>query len=376
MPVERARTHSEIDAEIAAWGDVPTWPGRAADGPARAVTPTEPVDPYGWLYRSGDARRARPEIASTGVVSPFARYAVEEPVDEPTGPLSVIGFGDDGPATEPFVPLGVDRPPVTTPVIPPVAPPPRPQVLPVATHPQAHVPASTTTGHHGHAGRPVRKHPVRRAVLTVVALATCVSLGAAATLLAVRLGSRTAQVTQPPVTTPATTAAAPVPGAQWSGPTAAIAGVTAEADCVAAPGRDAASKVVRYDASNLTDGAAATAWRCDADLTPSVTLTVPAGQQIAAVGLINGYAKVDPADRTNRYPLYRRVLEVRWTFPDGTTVNQKLVDKQTEMQIVQVPVCATGTVTLEVIRTTNPSSNSVTRDAVVISEITVLAPKV
>lgn len=311
--MERARTQAEIDAELARWGDVPVWP----------VTPTEPPDPYGWLYRA--PRQPDPAGAP-------------EPFDE------------DGPATEPFVPLGVAaRPTAVTANL----------AAPVAVRPRA--------------------RRARRPLLTVVTLAVCASLGAAAALVAVNLVTRNQPTAGPTVpSAPASASASPtspVPGMQWTGATAAITGVSAEATCVAPPSKDSANQTVRYDPANLVDNNPATAWRCDADLTPTLTLTVPATEQIAAVGLINGYAKVDPGDRTDRYPLYRRVLQVRWTLPNGTTVEQTLADEQTQMQVLSIPVCGGGRVKLEVLRTTNPSSNAVSRDAVVISEVTFLAPK-
>ena len=352
-PLERARTQAEIDAEIAAWGDVPAWPS----------TPVEPSDPYGWLFRTGAPSAlggSSPMGDALGGLSPMS-----EPSDtEVHSPLAAIGFGDDdGPATEPFVPYGVTRTPPRQPTAP------APAVRQPATAPQVAGHPAPPAGH--------RTGRTRRTLLTAAALAICASLGAAATLVAVNMrstalpqaGTNPATATQPAVT-------GPTPGTQWSGSTEAITGVTATAECVTAPGVDAARKPVRYDPSNLTDGNSATAWRCDDDMNPTVTLTVPAGREIAAIGIINGYAKIDPADGTDRYPLYRRVLEVRWTLPDGSTVDQKLVDKNADLQIVTVPVCVSGTITLEVLRTTNPSSNSAVRDAVVISEITFLAPKV
>ena len=46
----------------------------------------------------------------------------------------------------------------------------------------------------------------------------------------------------------------------------------------------------------------------------SVTLTLPGSAHLIQVGLIPGYAKVDPTNGADRFRQERRIGEVRWRF--------------------------------------------------------------
>ncbi|NAZ75861.1 hypothetical protein GTQ99_10615 [Kineococcus sp. T13] len=104
---------------------------------------------------------------------------------------------------------------------------------------------------------------------------------------------------------------------------------------------DAGGRTTSYAAANLLDGDPATAWRTEGDA-GGLTLTFTFARQVRIdeVGLVNGMAKVDPHDGTDRYPQGRRVLAVTWAFtgPAGTTtVHQDLADGVRELQSVPVP---------------------------------------
>lgn len=310
----RARTQSEIDAELAAWADAPMWTGTGADvsgaeidagpptEPMPVASPAEPEAPavdYSWLYREPGSTRAP------------GMQTLEAPRDRE----------------------------------------------PVRIEPPA----------------PAQPHRRRHTVLaSVLGLALCLSLGGGAAMVAFgNLGAPHAAPSSPTEDGPAR----PVPGQVWEGNLTPIGPVTAEAECVAPTAKDAAGEPVAYDAANAVDGDPATAWRCDRSSDVAISFTVPEDQQIASVGLINGYAKVDQTDGSKRYGEYRRILRVTWTLPDGSTVDQDLVDGDQTMQDVRVPVSQGGRITLNISRVTNPGSASATRDAVVISDVAINGPQ-
>jgi hypothetical protein len=113
-----------------------------------------------------------------------------------------------------------------------------------------------------------------------------------------------------------------------------------------------------------------TAWRCNGDgIGQVVTFEFPAGATIVEVGLVNGYAKVDPASGAKRYGEYRRITKVTWTFADGTNFQQSLNAGVTTMQKLRIPSQQGDYVTLTIEASTGPGSTARGRDAVVISEV-------
>ena len=71
-----------------------------------------------------------------------------------------------------------------------------------------------------------------------------------------------------------------------------------------------------YDAGNVLDGKASTAWRCDGNGVGHVlTFSFPAGTKISKVGLVNGYTKTDPSSGAERYGEYRRITRVTCSWP-------------------------------------------------------------
>jgi hypothetical protein len=68
-----------------------------------------------------------------------------------------------------------------------------------------------------------------------------------------------------------------------------------------------------------------------------VTLTIDlrATSRIVAVGLLPGFAKVDPCDGVDRWPQNRRPVTVEWAFDGGARVTQNLRDVA-EMQELSV----------------------------------------
>ncbi|HVL85160.1 MAG TPA: hypothetical protein VM367_12860 [Pseudonocardia sp.] len=100
-----------------------------------------------------------------------------------------------------------------------------------------------------------------------------------------------------------------------------IASVTAT--CVSPPSRDAGGVPVGYTPEMAVDGRADTAWRCDGSGVGQVLdLTLAGPSRIRSVGLLPGYAKIDPVDGTDRYLQNGRVAEVRYEFGGGASVTQ------------------------------------------------------
>jgi hypothetical protein len=127
-----------------------------------------------------------------------------------------------------------------------------------------------------------------------------------------------------------------------------VADATASASSTAPDSVDAAGNPITYSAGNLTDGDRQTAWRVAGDgHGETVTLTLPSAVHLTRVGLVPGYAKVDPSNGVDRFPENRRVREVRWRFDDGTTVDQRFADAP-DLQETDVDT-TTRSVTIEVL---------------------------
>jgi len=87
---------------------------------------------------------------------------------------------------------------------------------------------------------------------------------------------------------------------------------------------------------------------------------------ISSVGLIPGYAKLDPELKFDRFTQNRRILVVEWDFADGTSVRQEFLDQPT---LQSVPVDATSNwVRVRIISTTEHGG----RDFTAISDVEIL----
>lgn len=138
----------------------------------------------------------------------------------------------------------------------------------------------------------------------------------------------------------------------------------------APPTRDFDGNLVGYDAAQMGDGVAATAWRMDGDATgQTITMTLPDPAVVESVGLVNGYAK--QVAGVDWYPNNRRVVAVTWTFSDGSEVTQTLAE-QPEVQTIEVPPVETASLTLTLTSVTPPGGGSLGRDYTAISEVTVI----
>lgn len=138
----------------------------------------------------------------------------------------------------------------------------------------------------------------------------------------------------------------------WEGEVVPVQPTDARATCRARPSVDSAGQPVRYGAMNTLDGDPSTAWRCTGPaIGERLQVTLPAGTEVAEVGIIPGYAKTDPASGTDRYAENNRITRVRWTIGDGVVVVQRLDPdpKNRDVQMIRVPATRTDSVTLEIL---------------------------
>jgi hypothetical protein len=136
------------------------------------------------------------------------------------------------------------------------------------------------------------------------------------------------------------------------------------------PGTDLAGHRVPYPATNMLDGRRDSAYRLAGDATGTVIrFDLGAQKTVTAVGLINGYAKVDGG--TDWYPLNRRIERVEWSFEDGTTVQQDLVDTS-DLQTMQNGPETTSWVELRLVEVSKPGGGRRGKDTTAISDVLLL----
>lgn len=147
-------------------------------------------------------------------------------------------------------------------------------------------------------------------------------------------------------------------------------GATVTAPSTSPPGVDAGGAPTSYAPANLLDADPSTCWRTDGDgrgLVLDVVLDRP--RTVTRVGLVNGYAKVDPASGEDRYAQERRITRVTWTVGDQVVV-QDLTDGTRSAQTVAVEPTSTDRVSVRVEATTAPGDAAFDKTA--ISDITLL----
>jgi hypothetical protein len=146
-----------------------------------------------------------------------------------------------------------------------------------------------------------------------------------------------------------------------------IAPVGAQASATAPDSTDAAGNPVSYGVANVLDGDPATAWRVAGDgVGMEIVLNLGDAFHVTSVGLIPGYAKVDPTTDIDRFVENRRVTSVQWDFADGSSVSQTFTDSPT-MQWLDVDVTTTW-VRLRILGTTEDGG----RDFTPISDVAVM----
>jgi hypothetical protein len=207
----------------------------------------------------------------------------------------------------------------------------------------------------------------RNPMIIMIVILLCLTLGAVAGIaLLLHPDSRTAASgsAEASVNEAAPSAASSSRQATSATPTRVKVG------CQAPQTTDDAGSPVYYVPEQMVDGRMNTAWRCNGNgIGQVVTFEFPPGTTIVEVGLVNGYAKVDPASGAKRYGEYRRITKATWTFANGTSFQQSLEDGVKTVQKLSIPSQPADEVTLTIEASTGPGSNARGRDAVLISEV-------
>lgn len=159
--------------------------------------------------------------------------------------------------------------------------------------------------------------------------------------------------TVPPVTETSFPTTTDTTVADGGSPVELAGDAQASASATAPDNVDGAGNQTSYEVDNLLDDDPSTAWRVKGNgRGVTITLTLPGPAHVTEVGLIPGYAKIDPASGADRFTQERRISRVRWRFDDQTSVAQELVDAP-ELQRTTVDVDTTSVV-LEIVRTGAP----------------------
>lgn len=151
-----------------------------------------------------------------------------------------------------------------------------------------------------------------------------------------------------------------------------VAGV--EASCQRESGVDEAFNPVEYQPEFVFDEDTQTAWQCVGDGVGE-TLAFELGEPVAIseLGLVPGYAKEDPHEGTEWYPLNRRLTEVQWHFDDGEPIVQEL-DPNPDLRELQTVSLdeprTTTTLTLEIMSSVLGPDG--TRDNIAVTEIMII----
>jgi hypothetical protein len=136
----------------------------------------------------------------------------------------------------------------------------------------------------------------------------------------------------------------------------------ASASCQSPSSVDAGGNPVSYPPANLHDGNMATAWRCNGDgIGETVTIALPGETPVGEVGLVPGYAKIDPRNGVDRYAENNRITKVRWTFTGGSSFVQTLDGSpdNRSMQTLRIPVTVAEQVEIEILDSVGGPRNTV-----------------
>jgi hypothetical protein len=220
------------------------------------------------------------------------------------------------------------------------------------------------------ADAPLRGAGPGRLIIVLLALLAIVVGAGTGAYIVTREHRVTAGAAAPTTTAAPTTAAVPA-----AGTVTALAPIAADADCQAPSATDDGGRPVDYGSQQLIDGQPGTGWRCDGTAVGrSVTFTFASTAQIAEVGLLNGYPKVDPTSGVQRYGEYRRVTSVTWAFPGGASFTQVLADGVQTVQTMRIPAQQASQVTMTIDATTAPgvatTAPGARHDALVVGEAT------
>lgn len=220
--------------------------------------------------------------------------------------------------------------------------------------------------------------PTRPRGRFVIALVTLgLLLGGGVTALAM-LADRAAPPAPPSAlpNQPPAAASHPTPNDQPRNVPVSPGTVLASAVCVSSPSQDRGGNPVTYEPAKAVDGLLDTAWRCDGDgAGQRLQISFPGRVTLTSIGMMPGYAKIDPYDGTDRYVQNRRISAVDYTFDDGSTVRQSFDTSASarSVQAIALPDVSTSHVMITILGSVSGETTSGQQpfDKVAISEVTV-----
>ncbi|AHY45705.1 protein of unknown function (DUF4352) [Rubrobacter radiotolerans] len=153
------------------------------------------------------------------------------------------------------------------------------------------------------------------------------------------------------------------------------------ASSTSAPAPDASGNTVTYEPQKVADGLSDTAWNVDGNgIGQSVTLRYDAPVRVNRVGMIPGYAKVDPADGLDRFFQLYSVRTAEIALSNGYVTTASFV-REPGMQFTSLPETETDYVRITILDTYPPQTVSpygdvypYTLDKTAISEVRVEGP--
>ncbi|GAB3816670.1 hypothetical protein GCM10028820_16320 [Tessaracoccus terricola] len=147
----------------------------------------------------------------------------------------------------------------------------------------------------------------------------------------------------------------------YDGPVSNVTVLDAEGTCLQGPTRD--------EPANLIDSNPSTFWRClGSGVGEEITFTLNPEDPIVGVRVVNGNTIW-----TDRYLAERRILAIRWTFSDGSWVEQGLAGNDRLPQEVRFPpVAGAQWVRMTILDATVVGATDEQSDAVSISSLNFL----
>ncbi len=324
--------------------------GAPVDSSTPAAPPTVPAPTEGD-WRTDTAERRLSQAAA----DPRTPPAVVAPPPPPRYPL----FADEVPEYTPYGPLTT----TTSEPMPQPMPQPTPQPGPEPMFASAQpAPVEPDYAHYDYGYDEERRSPV----LWVLAAAVVLALVTAGWWFLVRDDGSDPSAEDTTGQSPQKSETAGQDGVDVAGR------ASAKAPRTAPPNEDVNGDQVSYDASNMLDGVATTAWRAPGDGSRlKLTFKLREPTELHSVGLINGYAKTSTDGKNRTFDWYagnRRIQSATWIFDDGSKVTQDLTETR-DLQAVEVPDVVTKKVVLRLDTVSPPGEGKAARDFTAISEV-------
>jgi hypothetical protein len=226
----------------------------------------------------------------------------------------------------------------------------------------------------GHTGGPQRRRgaawwALGLVVVVAVALGTWLLWPDSDGTAGSAVGAATGEGSRPTPGSPRSSSSATSSAADFHGSLATVA--TATAPSTSPDGVDAAGNRTTYVAAQMLDGDPATCWRMNGEGTGTVlTFRLDADYAVTSVGLVNGYAKTDPASGVDRYAQGRRITRVTWIVGEQR-IPQDLVDGTRSVQTTSFAPITTDVVQMRIDAVTVPGD--VAFDRTSISDVSLVA---